>query len=241
MLGKKPPTRILSSACTTIEATTVLIPKPVAFGSDESSAKPVEGSSRAIRLRVSPPIMAKWPPAKILPSLCTVIEETSLSAFGSNESAKPLTGSSRAMRLRACPPMLFVPLKAPPAKILPSACTAIALTKSFAFGSKALSSVPSGFSLAMWLRVTGDPPLGESVVKPPPIRILPSGWTTTTYTGPFAFGSKPSSAEPPSVVGKLIFGWANMLENPPRPSSARKMPAKMINRRIKTRTLKNAD
>ena len=31
--------------------------------------------------------------------------------------------SSRAMLLRVCPPMLFV--KSPPAKILPSACTAI--------------------------------------------------------------------------------------------------------------------
>src|SRR5437867_7695819 len=162
--------------------------------------------------------------------------------------------------------MLFGPWKEPPAKILPSACTAIALTKLFAFGSKALSSVPSGFSLALWLCVTGGPPLGQSVVKPPPIRILPSGWTTTTQIVPFAFGSKPSSAEPPSVVGKLkretsylpcaenvgtengpaesrveIFGWANTLENSPRPSSARKMPTKMTNRRIKTRTLKNAD
>src|ERR1044071_9839578 len=170
------------------------------------------------------------------------------------------------MQLRICPPMLLSPLKAPPAKILPSACTAIERTRSFALGLKSLSSVPSGFSRAMWLRVTGGPPLGESVVKPPPIRILPSGWTTTTSTGPFAFGSKPSSAEPPSVVGKLkretselpcaencatdnrlaesgdeIFGWANTLENHPRPSIARKMPAKMINRRIKTRTLKNAD
>src|SRR5438094_8117423 len=101
----------------------------------------------------------------------------------------------------------------------------------------------------MRLRVTP-----KTLVKPPPIRILPSGWRTTTYTGPFAFGSKPSSAEPPSVVGKRkretselpcaenvgtenrlaesrdeIFGWANTLENHPRPRSSRKMQAKMIN------------
>ena len=36
------------------------------------------------------------------------------------------------MRLRVCPPML---VKTPPAKILPSACTAIERTLLFAFGS----------------------------------------------------------------------------------------------------------
>ena len=41
--------------------------------------------------------------------------------------------------------------------------------------SKAVSSVPSGFSLARLLRATGTPPLGESVVNSPPIRIFPSG------------------------------------------------------------------
>ena len=48
---------------------------------------------------------------------------------------------------------------------------------------------------AMRLRVTDAPPLGASAVKLPPIRILPSGWTTTASTVPFAFGSKPSSAD----------------------------------------------
>ena len=67
----------------------------------------------------------KSPPAKILPSACTAIERTAPFAFGSNESAKPVVASSRAMKLRVCPPMLFAPLKSPPAKILPSACTAI--------------------------------------------------------------------------------------------------------------------
>ena len=50
------------------------------------------------------------------------------------------------MWLRACPPML---VKKPPAKILPSACTAIEKTVLFAFRVKAVSSVPSGFSRAM--------------------------------------------------------------------------------------------
>ena len=157
------------------------------------------------------------------------------------------------MRLRVCPPMLFAPLKEPPAKILPSACTAMAKTvlfafglkrisqagrgiepgdavarlsadavrtaeraarqnlavrlhrdgidsTLFAFGLKAVSSVPSGFNRAMRLRVTAAPPLGASVVKSPPIRILPSGWTTTTRTAPLAFGSKPSSADCPRTA-----------------------------------------
>src|SRR4051812_49015173 len=49
----------------------------------------------------------------------------------------------------------------------------------------------------MWLRVTVGPPLGASVVKSPPRRIFPSGWTTTTSTNPLAFGSNPSSADCP--------------------------------------------
>src|SRR5438445_754971 len=52
----------------------------------------------------------------------------------------------------------------------------------------------------MWLRVTAAPPLGESVVKLPPIRILPSDWTTATRTTSFAFGSKPSSADCPRTA-----------------------------------------
>ena len=80
---------------------------------------------------VAPPFGAsvmKTPPARILPSACTAIESTDCPlAFGSNESAKPVAASSRAMRLRVCPPMLSL-MKVPPAKILPSACTAIAKT-----------------------------------------------------------------------------------------------------------------
>ena len=106
------------------------------------------------------------------------------------------------MRLRvlAPPPFGASLVNIPPTRILPSACTAMERTILFAFGSKAASSVPSGFSRAMWLRVTGAPPLGESVVKSPPIRILPSGWTTTTRIVPLAFGSKPSSADCPRTV-----------------------------------------
>ena len=73
------------------------------------------------------------------------------------------------MWLRVCPPMLgFV--KSPPAKILPFGCTAIASTPPFAFGLKAVSSVPSVFNRAMLLRATP-----KTVVKLPPMRILPSG------------------------------------------------------------------
>ena len=150
---------------------------------------PVAASSRAMRLRVCPPMTVKSPPAMIFPSVCTAIARTALLAFGSNESARPVTASSRAKRLRVCAPML---VKLPPARILPSGCTAIATTPPFAFGLNAVSSVPSAFSRAMRLRVTAAPPFGASVVKSPPISILPSGCTTTTLTLPLAFGSKPS-------------------------------------------------
>ena len=49
MVLKGPPTRILPSAPTAIEVTTLF-----AFGSNES-ANPVAASSRAMRLRVCPP------------------------------------------------------------------------------------------------------------------------------------------------------------------------------------------
>ena len=108
-----------------------------------------------------------------------------LLALGSKESAKPVMASSRAMRLRGCPPMLK---KLPPTRILPSACTAIALTKLFAFGLKAVSSVPSGFSRAMRLRLW--PPM---LLKEPPTRILPSCCNAMGETIAFAFGLNESA------------------------------------------------
>ena len=65
---KSPPAKILPSACTAIEWTALF-----AFGSNES-ANPVVASSRAMWLRVCPPMLVKTPPAKILPSACTAIE-----------------------------------------------------------------------------------------------------------------------------------------------------------------------
>ena len=55
------------------------------------------------------------------------------------------------MRLRVCPPMLS--LKSPPAKILPSACTAIERTIPFAFGSNESAKPVVASSRAMRLRV----------------------------------------------------------------------------------------
>ena len=57
------------------------------------------------------------------------------------------------MQLRVCPPMLFAPLKSPPARILPSACTAIERTISFAFGSNESAKPVVASSRAMRLRV----------------------------------------------------------------------------------------
>ena len=54
----------------------------------------------------------------------------------------------------------------------------------------------------MLLRVTAIPPFGESVVNPPPIRILPSGWTTTTSATLLVFGLKPSSADCPRTAAE---------------------------------------
>ncbi len=117
MLLKLPPTKILPSACTAIGKS--LNTAASAFGFHES-AKPVKGSSRAILLRVCPPMLfapLKPPPTRILPSVCTTTVLTVEFAFGSNESAKPVLASSRAMRLRGCPPMV---VNKPPTTMLPS-------------------------------------------------------------------------------------------------------------------------
>src|SRR5205809_8132984 len=103
-----PPAKILPSACTAIEKTVSF-----AFGSNES-AKPVVPSSRAMRMRVCPPMLVKKPPAKILPSACTAIEDTLVFAFGSNETADERRVGSRARQQRVCAPVLE---KQPPAQI----------------------------------------------------------------------------------------------------------------------------
>ena len=95
------------------------------------------GLSRAIRLRVCPPMLVNCPPTRILPSGCSVIAMALSFAFGLKESATPVEPSSRAMKLRVAPPMVGVPLpelKSPPTKILPSACSTIDSIASFAFG-----------------------------------------------------------------------------------------------------------
>ena len=74
------------------------------------------------------------------------------------------------MRLRACPPML---VKAPPTKILPSACTATATTKSFGFGIERISQSGGGIEPGdVIARLPAD-----AVEKRPPTRILPSACT----------------------------------------------------------------
>ena len=95
-------------------------------------------------------------------------------AFGSNESAAPVVALSRAIWLRGCPPMLK---KKPPVKILPSACTAIALTSLFAFGFHESAEPVTGSSRAMLLR--GCPPM---LVKKPPTKILPSACSAIEMT-----------------------------------------------------------
>ena len=107
-------------------------------------------------LRVCPPMLVKLPPTKILPSACTTIAGTIPLpfAFGLNESARPVVGSSRAMRLRS--------LSADAVKSAAHQNLAVRLHRDcidktfgpFAFGSKAVSSVPSVFNRAMLLRGT---------------------------------------------------------------------------------------
>ena len=116
---KKPPAKILPSACTAIEKTLTV---RVRVERISQAGRGIEPGDAVARLSANGGENA---PAKILPSACTAIARTSSFAFGLNESARPVVASSRAMLLRVCPPML---VKSPPAKILPSACTAIERT-----------------------------------------------------------------------------------------------------------------
>ena len=85
-----------------------------------------------------------------------------------------------------CPPIV---LKVPPARIFPSACSAIEQIALVAFGLKESAAPVTGSSRAMLLRVC--PPMA---VNNPPTKILPSGCTTMALTLPSAFGSKESAS-----------------------------------------------
>ena len=194
MLVKSPPAKILPSACTAIELTTLL-----AFGLNES-AKPVVGSSRAMRLRVCPPMLVKSPPAKILPSACTAIDIDRIVRVRVERIRQAGCGiepGDAVARLSADAGM-----KKPPAKILPSACTAIERTSSFAFGSNESASPVVASSRAMRLRVC--PPM---LVKLPPAKILPSACTAMAKTVSVrvrieTVSSVPSGVQPGDAVAR---------------------------------------
>ena len=70
MLKKKPPVKILPSACTAIEWTA-----KSAFGLKAASSVP-SVFKRAMLLRVTPKTVLKLPPIRILPSACTAVAVT---------------------------------------------------------------------------------------------------------------------------------------------------------------------
>ena len=77
-------------------------------------------------LRVCPPMLVKSPPAKILPSACTAIDtDTYRSRSGrtNRQAGRGIEPGDAVARLSAD----AVRVKSPPTKILPSACTAIAI------------------------------------------------------------------------------------------------------------------
>src|SRR5712692_2023676 len=80
-------------------------------------------------------------------------------------------------------------VKPPPARILPSACTARDLKVSFAPGLKLGSRVPSALSRQILFRLCPF-----SRVKSPPTRISPSACTAREYT-------KGNNAPPPPGPG----------------------------------------
>ena len=114
--------------------------------------------------------------------------EDRLSAFGSNESANPVVASSRAMRIRSARRAGERTANQNLAVRLNRDRIDIIVRVRIERGVERTVRIEPGKRL----RGTAAPPLGESEVKSPPTKILPSGWTTTTGIDPFAFGSKPS-------------------------------------------------
>ena len=136
MFVKFPPTKILPSACTAIEET--VSSAFGTFGLNESAA-PVVASSRAMWLRVWPPMLIaprKSPPAKTLPLACSAIDTTVSFAFGLKVESSVPSEFRRAMRLRVTvPPRSAATVeKKPPAKTLPSGWTAMVRTSLSVFG-----------------------------------------------------------------------------------------------------------
>ena len=81
--------------------------------------------SRAMQLRVTPPMVLNVPPITIFPSAWIAMALTAPFALGSNKVSRLPSAFRRAMRLRGVPPMV---VNVPPIMIFPSACTAMALT-----------------------------------------------------------------------------------------------------------------
>ena len=97
-------------------------------------------------------MVVKMPPTKILPSACTASASTQIVRIRVeriSQAGRCIEPGNAVARLSAD---AVRSLKVPPAKILPSVCTAIDKTVLFAFGLKAMSSVPSVFNRAMLLR-----------------------------------------------------------------------------------------
>ena len=99
--------------------------------------------------------------------------------------------SSRAMWLRvtAAPPFGASVVKSPPAKILPSACTAIEWTVMRSRSGR--TNQPSRW----WHRAgrCGCASVRRWCVKTPPAKILPSACTAIEWTALFAFGLNESA------------------------------------------------
>ena len=93
-------------------------------------------------------------------------------------------------------------------------------TSPSALGSKLASGLPFASSRAIYRRVISGPfPPGWSVVKNPPIRILPSRCTTMLSTVPSAFGLKAASSAPFAfrrAIRFLGFPWTVVNEPPMR-------------------------
>ena len=212
-LVKPPPIIMFPSVCVRIVETTPFAPVPTL------NVRSIEPSlfSRVMRLRGSPPTLANPPPSTTLPFGCTdsVLTNSSAPTPGLKVVSTDPSVLNRPMRLRATPLRL---VKRPPTTgLFPEATpTQEMLALAPTPGSKVLSTVPSKFNRAMFVRIT---PLTE--LKPPTIKMRPTASVAMPLTGPSAPepGLNVASTEPSELSRAMKFRLTPLMVVKRPPSS----------------------
>ena len=161
------------------------------MGANDASSVP-SVLTRAMKLRVSPPMLVKLPPTIIRPSGWNAIEVTRPAVFGSKSVSVEPFGLMRARLLRitavAETPLLRSWLKLPPRMIRPSGWISRVKTVEFGPGTKSRSALPSALRRATKGVFRAESVVGWMPLKRPAMTVLPSVCRRMANTSPKARG-----------------------------------------------------